>query len=172
MRKRRELCEGVHYHVTARANRKEMIFKSDVTKELFLSVMRRAKKKYSFRLENFCIMGNHFHLMIQPGKGVCLSRVMQWIMSVFAMSFNRANGYVGHVWAERFFSRIIRNLRELLHLFNYIDQNPVVANQIQDKREWRYGGLYHNRVGYHDIIEKMASWMLSLLPEHAQIRIK
>ena len=87
MRKPRELREGARYHVTARANRKEMILDSGAYKELFLSVLKRAKARYSFRIENFTIMGNHFHLVIVPGKGESLSSIMQWIMSVFAMAF-------------------------------------------------------------------------------------
>ena len=67
MRQARKLVEGARYHVTARANRKEMILDSSARKELFLSVVKRAKEKYEFRLENFCIMGNHFHFVIQPG---------------------------------------------------------------------------------------------------------
>jgi REP element-mobilizing transposase RayT len=64
MRKPRELQDGARYHVTACANRKEMILDSRGSKELFLEVLRRAKAKYRFRIENFCIMGNHFHLVI------------------------------------------------------------------------------------------------------------
>jgi putative transposase len=70
--------------VTARANRKEMILDTNAMKELFLSVVKRAKEKYDFRLENFYIMGNHF--IIQPIRGESLSAIMQWILSVSAMA--------------------------------------------------------------------------------------
>jgi putative transposase len=86
MRLPRELKEGARYHVTARANRKEMILDTSSMKELFLSVVKRAKRKYDFRLENFCLMGNHFHLVVQPGRGESLSTIMRWILSVFAMA--------------------------------------------------------------------------------------
>src|SRR5512145_2652656 len=107
MRRVRELKEGARYHVTTRANRKEMILDDSAMKELFLSVVKRAKARYSFRLENFCVMGNHFHFIIQPNRGVSLSAIMQWILSVFAMAFNRLLGLTGHVWGCRFFSRIL-----------------------------------------------------------------
>ena len=84
-----------------------MILDSHDMKELFLEVMRRAKAKYAFRIENFCIMGNHIHIMLRLEGDTSLSRLMQWIMSVFAMSYNRIHGLVGHVWGERFFSRIV-----------------------------------------------------------------
>jgi putative transposase len=169
MRKPRELHEGARYHVTARANRKEMILDTSAMKELFLSVVKRAKVKYDFRLENFCIMGNHFHFVIQPGRGESLSAIMRWILSVFAMAYNKIRGFTGHVWGCRFFSRIIASLWELLQVFEYIDNNPVKANQVEDRREWRWGGLWQQRTGCRQVVEKMDEWLRPFIPEHEQL---
>jgi putative transposase len=168
MRHPRKLSDGARYHVTARANRKEMILDSIAMKELFLSVVKRAKKKYDFRLENFCVMGNHFHLIIKPGQGTSLSVIMRWILSVFAMAYNKIMGLTGHVWGERFYSRIIANLRELLQTFEYVDNNPVQASQVTDRREWPWGGLWHDRIGCRDLIDAPIDWLLPALSEHAQ----
>jgi putative transposase len=135
MRQPRQLAEGARYHVTARANRKKMILDSSSMKELFLSVVKRAKAKHDFRIENFCIMGNHFHFMIQPLTGASLSEIMRWIMSVFAMAYNKIRGFTGQVWGSRFFSRIIASLREFMQVFEYIDENPVKAMRVADRRE-------------------------------------
>lgn len=167
MRKPRELRDGARYHVTARANRREMILDPDEMKELFLRVLKRARSKYDFRIENFCVMGNHFHLVIRPGRGQSLSSIMRWILSVFAMAYNRAKKVTGHVWGARFFSTIIANLRELTQTFEYIDDNPVKAGQVDDRRAWRHGGLWHHRSGRHDILGVVPSWMVSLFPEHS-----
>jgi putative transposase len=169
MRRPRELQEGARYHVTARANRKEMILDTRAMKELFLSVVKRAKMKYDFRLENFCIMGNHFHFVIQPGWDESLSVIMQWILSVFAMAYNKIRGFTGHVWGCRFFSRIIASLRELLQVFEYIDDNPVKSGQVEDRREWRWGGLWHDRTGCRELVESPADWLRPLLHEHEQL---
>jgi REP element-mobilizing transposase RayT len=169
MRKPRELEEGARYHVTARANRKEMIFDTIAMKDIFLSVVKRAKAKYDFRLENFCVMGNHFHFVIQPGRGASLSAIMRWILSVFAVTFNKINGITGHVWGCRFFSRIIAGLRELLQVFEYIDENPVRANQVQDRREWHWGGLWHNRTGCRDIVDAPEAWFAPYIADHSQL---
>jgi putative transposase len=171
MRTPRQLQEGARYHVTARANRKEMILESSVIKELFITVLKRAKGKYDFRLENFCILGNHFHLVIKPGPGESLSSIMQWIMSVFAMAYNKIRGISGHVWGNRFFSRIISSLRELLQVFDYIDNNPVKSNQVDDRRKWRWGGLWHYRAGSRELIDAPGSWLIPLLPEHWQCQL-
>jgi putative transposase len=171
MRKPRELAEGARYHVTARANRREMILDTSAMKELFLSVVKRAKAKYDFRLENFCIMGNHFHFVIKPGNDENLSAIMRWILSVFAMAYNKIKGFTGHVWGCRFFSRIIASLRELLQVFGYIDGNPVKAGQVDDRREWRWGGLWHDRTGCRDLIEAPPDWLLPYMLEHRQLQL-
>lgn len=165
MRKPRELAEGARYHVTARANRKEMILDDRRMKRLFLSVVKRAKGKYDFRLENFCIMGNHIHLIIRPGRRSGLPAIMRWILSVFAMAFNRINGCTGHVWGGRYFSRIIAGLSALLQAFDYIDGNPARAGQVLDRRAWRWGGLWHDSSGRHDVVDAMDDWLRPLFSE-------
>jgi putative transposase len=152
MRKNRVLKDGAKYHVTARANRKEMILETDEIKEMFLDVLARAKKKYECRIENFCIMGNHFHLIIQPMNGSSLSRIMQWILSMFARIWNKFHSLTGHVWGERFFSKIIEELNELRATSIYIDENPLAAGLCETKSEWKFGGYWHRLKGIRKII--------------------
>ncbi len=141
MRKPRILVENAEYHVTARSNRQEFIFQNDKMKDLFLEIIAQAKKKYSFRIRNLCIMSNHVHLMIQPGKGESLSRILQWILSVFAQRFNKICGYHGHVWYDRFKSKVIYTYRQFLAVFQYISQNPVKAKMVQRSIEYKYNGI-------------------------------
>ncbi|MBN2874189.1 MAG: transposase, partial [Spirochaetales bacterium] len=171
MRKPRILRDGSLYHVTARANRKEMILDSEDMKELFLEVMQRAKAKFAFRLENFCIMGNHFHFLIRPEGKTNLSRLMQWILSVFAMTYNRIHGLTGHVWGERFFSKIIAGFSEFLRVHSYVDANPVEASQVENRRDWRYGGLWHHRAGITELCAATDDLLRLMLPEHAQLQL-
>lgn len=166
MRKPRILQDGATYHVTARINRQETVLNPDVVKELFLRTVERAKDKYSFGISNFCILGNHFHFLIKPGPGASLSRIMQWIMSVFAMAYNREKGITGHVWGSRFFSRIIKGLRDYLEVFGYIDANPVFAGLVSAAWRWEYGGLAHNRKGWSHILELAPEWVLTVFPCH------
>lgn len=166
MRKPRELKSGALYHVTARANRKEMILDSRGMKELFLNTLSRAKKRYKFRVENFCIMGNHIHLMIRPEAGESLSRILQWILSVFAMAYNRIHELTGHVWGCRFFSRILSGLREFLAAFDYIDRNPLNAHQVRNPRDWRYSGLWEDRYGYRTVVDRPELYVEMTVPDH------
>ncbi len=166
------LQEGARYHVTARANRKEMILDQIPIKELFLSVVQRAKQKYRFRIENFCIMGNHFHFIIQPLRGECLSVIMRWIMSVFAMAYNKILCITGHVWGSRFFSRILAALREFLLAFEYIDDNPPNAWRTSNSLYWRYSGLGHDLKCCREILDGEPVWRIMLSPQFQRILLK
>ena len=101
MRKPRILEDGGCYHVSARANHREMLLNEDDSRSLFLSIVRRAKQKFRFKLHNIVIMGNHFHFLIRTEHGTTLSKVMKWILGVFAMNWNRIHGMWGHFWGDR-----------------------------------------------------------------------
>jgi putative transposase len=148
-----------------------MILEEPRTKALFLDVVAKAKQRYAFRIENFTIMGNHIHLMIKPEKGVSLSRIMQWILSVFAQAYNKINGLTGHVWGERFFSRIMHTLNEYLRTFDYIDENPVKAGLVTFGFDWAFGGLYYRQRGIGGLIDPLTMPLTLLLPRHRQLSL-
>jgi putative transposase len=156
------LKPGATYHVTARANRQEMIFYCEAMKALFLATIKRAKKKYRFQVHNFCIMGNHIHLIIRPEEGESLSLIMQWILSVFAMAWNRKHHTTGHVWGERFFSKILNSRGEYLKTFRYVTDNPAEAQLTGRIDEWEFGGLWHFIRGIRDILGELPDFAAHL----------
>jgi len=164
MRRRRILIPGATYHVTIRANRREFILTAPKVKELYLSVIREAKRRYAFQIENFCIMGNHVHLIIKPVDKENLSRIMQWISSVFAIRYNRANGLSGHVWGERFYSTALCRFAYYLHAFIYISLNPIRAAICGEPADWPYCGAYHYRKRRYDILSPPDDELLIMLP--------
>ncbi|MCF6336052.1 MAG: transposase, partial [Spirochaetales bacterium] len=84
MRKRRDLIEGASYHVYARINRQEYLLRSVFIKKMFMTILKRAKIRYSFQIGNYCIMDNDIHFILKPLKGDSLSAIMRWILGVFA----------------------------------------------------------------------------------------
>ena len=143
----------MEYHVVARINRQEYIFESDLIKNLFLKTVKQAKKHFSFRIRNFCIMSNHIHLLIRPGKGESLSKIMQWILGVFAIRYNRICGIHGHVWYDRFHSTIINTIQQLIHAFRYISDNPVKAGIVDNCLDYAFSGIRFLSQCVYDILE-------------------
>jgi putative transposase len=154
MRKLRVLKKDATYHVVSKINRDENIFNEEEFKNLFLDVAKRAKGKYDFELRNFTVMDNHIHFLIKPLKDSNLSRIMQWILSVFAIYYNSEKKLSGHVWKSRFFSKIIDDIHQLLTTFKYISNNPVKSGMIEKSNEYKYGGLFYIKHKIFDLVSK------------------
>jgi putative transposase len=84
-------------------------------------------------------MGNHIHFAIRPDKDASLSKIMQWLLGNYAKAWNKAHGVKGHLWGDRFFSKIIRTCRAFRHVFDYISKNPVKAGLAGRADEWEQG---------------------------------
>jgi putative transposase len=142
MRQPRSILPRYNYHVTARINRGEMIFEEKAyTKELFLIYVNKAKEKYSFSTKNISIMGNHIHMQIQPRNGSQLCNIMQSILGGFARKYNAIYKLKGHVWYDRYKSKIIFDYKQFFNTYLYIANNPVRANMVSSPLEYDYSGL-------------------------------
>jgi putative transposase len=167
MRSLRILQEGATYHVTSKLDHDYPGLKKKQFKCLFLALVQKAKTKkgLEFTLWNFCIMDNHIHFLIKPEKGVSLSKCMQWLKCNFAKLWNKENNTKGHVWGERFFSRIIKDAEDFQNVSRYIDENPVRANIVKEASEWEFGGFFHRLKGITKIIDILLN-PESLFTEH------
>jgi REP element-mobilizing transposase RayT len=139
----RLLKKGATYHVICKINRDEIIFDNDLIVNLLYDVVERCKKKYTFTIDPFNIMGNHLHFMIYPKGNASLPRIMQWMNSVFAKAYNKKMGISGKLWKERYYSVIIETKAQFENTFTYILKNPAAAKLVKRARDYRYSGLYH-----------------------------
>jgi len=171
MRKPRIIVDGASYHVVARANRGEFIFQTYRVKQMFVEIIQRARQRFAFVIENFCIMNNHVHLMIRPAPGESLSRLMQWILSVFAQKFNRTFGYKGHVWHDRFKSKVIETLRQFEATFSYVARNPQKAGIVERGSDYEFSGVHALMRGRYSVIDPPGPLVPLLFPEYARIAL-
>ena len=163
MRHKRKLRHGAKYHVQASANRDELILGSSELKTLFLDIVKRAKEKYKFNIENLCLMGCYLQLIIQPLKGESLSRIMQWILSVFAMKYNKLHNVKGHVFYDRFKSTIIENFLEYVRSFTHIMETPVKASIVTRPEDYEFNGVSYLRKGIYEVIEPPDEALISVI---------
>ena len=163
MRKRREIQCGATYHVTAKTNRGEFLLNPDEVKDLLYSVILGSRKKYDYKLVNFCIMSNHIHLMIEPAPGTSLSNLMRWILSTFAIRFNKFYGLTGHVWQNRFKSVIVRSFIQFINTFKYISENPVKAGICLNAGNYFYCGLYELKKKCLRLLDPPDDWLKLLI---------
>jgi len=130
-----------------------MTLKDSEIKDMFEETLKRAKGRFRFHIRNFCIMGTHVHIMIEPLAGESLSKIMQWILGVFAKKYNKCFKLMGHVWYDRFKSFIISSFRKFLETFIYITENPVKAGIVIRFDEFEHSGATHLKRGLHNIVE-------------------
>lgn len=123
------------YHVFSRGNNRETVFFESSDYERFLQNLDRYRPEFGFRLYAYCLMPNHFHLLLRPGK-VELSKVMQTLMTAYSMYVNKKHDRVGHVFQGRFKSIIVEKDIYLLELMRYIHLNPVRAGLVGRVEEY------------------------------------
>jgi putative transposase len=99
-------------------------------------------------------MDNHIHFLIKPGDGVSLSKIMQWLKCNFAKMWNKAHNTKGHLWGDRFFSRIIEDEADFELVSAYIDRNPVKAKLVWVETDWEFGGLSYWLRGIQGLIDE------------------
>lgn len=125
-RKSRIEFEGALYHVVARGNRKENIFRSRGDYERYLDLLLRYKERYHYRLYAFVLMPNHLHLLMQTAD-ISLSKIMQGLQQSYTAYFNLKYAAVGHLFQGRFKAILCDQDAYLLTLVKYIHLNPVRA---------------------------------------------
>ena len=91
---------------------------------------------------------------IETQENSTLPRIMQWILAVFAIYYNKMHKLTGHVWQGRYWSKIIDNIRQLFDTFNYISQNPDIAKLVKNAEEYMYRGKYYIINKIFDIVDK------------------
>ncbi len=73
----RAIDDGLVYHVLNRGNNRGDVLADDDDRDAFLVALGRTKDRYAFRLFGYCLMSNHFHLLVRPEPGQTISRILQ-----------------------------------------------------------------------------------------------
>jgi REP element-mobilizing transposase RayT len=134
----RVLIENVYYHVISRGNQKQKVFLEVGDFEKYLSLLKRYKIRFKFRLYAWCLMPNHVHLIMDVNKPSELSKIMQGLNLAYARWFNKKYGKVGHLWQGRFKSMLIQKDKYALDCINYIELNPIRANIREGPLDYRW----------------------------------
>ena len=117
---------GALYHLCARGNERQKIFRDDGDRQQFLELLERSAERYDVALLGFVLMGNHFHLMARTRRAN-LSRWMHWLMVSYTVYFNWRHRRSGHLFQGRYKSFLVESAEGgyLLGLSRYLHLNPV-----------------------------------------------
>ena len=114
------------YHVMNRGGRYEAIFEDKNDYSAFIELLQEAIDIFHIKVAAFCLMQNHYHLLIQTPEGN-ISRSMRHINGVYTQRFNKIHGYDGHLFRGRYKAILIDADSYLMQVMRYIHRNPITA---------------------------------------------
>ncbi|MBI4655474.1 MAG: transposase [Elusimicrobia bacterium] len=138
----RGLVDGFVYHVINRGNGRQQVFHKDLDYEVFVNLMKESKSQYPVQIFAYCLMPNHFHILLKPNKAEELSKWMQWLMTSHVRRYHRHYKTSGHLWQGRFKSFIVQKDSYLLTVTRYIEGNPVRAGLVKSAKDWKWSSHF------------------------------
>jgi putative transposase len=135
---------GYVYHVLNRANARLTIFEKDGDYEAFEKVLLQAVERTRMRLLAYCVMPNHWHLLVWPRRDGELSKFMAWLTLTHTQRWHahRRSAGAGHLYQGRFKSFPIQEDEHLYTVARYVERNAQRANLVKRAEQWRWGSLY------------------------------
>ena len=164
-RARRCCPAGVIFHIINRTNDRRRLFAQDDDYNEFLILLRRARDRIPMRICAFCLMPNHWHLVLWPTTEGDMSEFMHWLSSVHAMRVRRRWNAVGagHVYQDRFRSLPVETSVYYWNVLKYVESNPLRAGLVNRAEKWRWSSLIDRscdtpRIGLATPMEMPAGW--------------
>jgi len=136
-RQSRVVIPGCPHHVVQRGNNRQDVFFTDDDRACYLELLREQSEKFGLRVEGYCLMVNHLHLVATPRGEQSLAKAVGRTNLYYTRYVNRLHGRSGHLWQDRFFSSPLDNE----HFWNaliYVERNPVRAKLVRKPWRWRW----------------------------------
>jgi len=123
---------GAVYHVMARGNQGQEIFKDDRDRQCFLETLGEACEKTGWTIHAYVLMGNHYHLLVETPEGNLVSG-MKWVQGAYTQRYNSRHRLFGHLFQGRYKAAIVDGRDEdyFQVVSTYIHLNPARANLIR-----------------------------------------
>src|SRR5262245_18445849 len=119
---------GADYHVIARGNDRRALFRDDRDRRRFLDTLAEAVAQFGLRLQAYCLMYNHYHLLLGTPQAN-LSRAVGWLQATYTARFNARHRRRGHLFQGRFKAQLVESDEYGRWLVEYIHLNPVRPRQ-------------------------------------------
>ena len=130
------------YHVLNRGNARAEVFHKPADYDAFVALFEPACERLRMRILAYCLMPNHFHLVLWPHADGDLGRWMQWLMTSHVRRYHRHYGGSGHVWQGRFKAFPIQEDEHLLGVLRYAERNALRARLVRKAESWAWSSLH------------------------------
>ena len=148
------------YHALNRGNNRQDVLRDDGDRRAFLDALAKAKDRYPFDLLGYCLMTNHFHLVLRPGPGESISRILQSVSVAHTWRHHKRHRSSGHVWQGRFKAPPIEGGEHLLTVLRYVEANPSRAGMIADAADYPWSSHPARVLGRPDpLLDEFPEWL-------------
>jgi putative transposase len=166
----RPIEDGLIYHVINRGNNRQPVFRKAADFDAFLAALGDLKRRKPFELYGYCLLGNHFHLLLRP-RGVSVSRIIQSLLVSHTQRYHRHYQSGGHVWQGRFKSPVIQDDEHLLTVLRYIEANPLRAKLVERADDYRWSSYRVHGLGEADpLVDRLISYERLAPTPHVRAR--
>lgn len=168
---------GICYHVINRGNARSTVYHNVADYHSFNRLMAKACDRVPMRILSYCLMPNHFHLVLWPFEDGDLSRWMQWLLTSHVRRYHRQRGTSGQVWQGRFKAFPIQQDSHLLAVIRYVERNPVRANLVSSAANWPWSSISESAFDERrsmisaSPIQKPANWVKFVDEPQSQLEL-
>jgi putative transposase len=137
---------GLIYHALNRANARPVIFGDDGEYAAFEQVVAEAAARHDMRLLAYCVMPDHFHLMVWPRRDGDLSRFMGWLTLTHTQRWHahRRTAGSGHLYQGRFRSFPVQDDAHFYTVCRHVERNALRAGLVERAELWRWASLWRH----------------------------
>ena len=136
------------YHVMSRTNSGDVCFMDEHDWNKFFKYLGKYCDLLDFKVHAFCLMPNHFHLLLESGASPALSEFMRRLLTAYTVYYNKYHGRHGHLFQGRFKSYIIEKSEYFLAVSRYIHLNPAKESDIKFAEDYPGSSFRHYLNGY------------------------
>jgi putative transposase len=151
---------GYVFHVLNRAVARLPLFEQEGDYAAFMRVMAEAYKEHPIRILSYCIMPNHWHMVLWPRQDGDLTEFVRWLTHTHTMRWHahyHTSG-TGHLYQGRFKSFPIESADHLYTVLRYVERNALRANLVKRAEDWRWSSLWARRFGDEAARGILAGW--------------
>jgi REP element-mobilizing transposase RayT len=158
------------YHIFNRGAHQSLIFYSRGNYSYCLSLLQKYKEKYKVAIVAYCLMPNHYHLVLKQLPRGSISRYLQTVFNAYTQAVNRQKGKSGTLFQGRAKARIIESDHYALQVIRYVHLNPVAARKVETAEEWEFSD-YGEWIGMKDCCLSDLDFRDSYFPHADEYRL-
>lgn len=147
------------HHVVQRGTNRNAILGDDEDRQFFMQLLVEWTQKAATDVWAYCLMDNHFHLVLVPKAREALGACLHGLTSRYAVWFNEKYDRCGRLWQNRYFSCPVDTDVHLWAVVAYVEANPVRAQIVSAADQWAWSSARAHLQGVDDQVLADPAWL-------------